>query len=859
MDGMISLSGNAPLIFTSVLLFFVAVGLLFGLLRGTKKAIIRFAVVVLSAFIAVGFSAGVTDAMLYTPIAELPVDITDSIGTAIPTDITLHDMLVEELRATPEIADLMEAAPTMTDFILTAPRAIVGVILFVVFFFVVKFVLGIVEWLFKLIFVRGSKGHLVGAIIGAAQGAFCALVVLVPVFGMMTVADSAIDAARAAKTEDTPQDSIIVTITDFDEQIYAPLKEDPAYGILKSFGVDAMCTEVFYAVSTGYNAAGEEVNFFRTLNETVPALIQVLDLQSVDFENLSPDDLIKIRNLASTFADTPLVVDTLSEVLSGASSSLLAGESFMGITYPTDLDENTDAFLTDVLSTLANADKETLASDLPEIIDVVCVLMDSGVLDAMSSPDGGNIDEILSDEEFLEELLGEMAESALLSEIAVSAINSFGMTTIAESLSVPKNGDEAYAAMVDGLDKELAKYSDLDMSSVVLLSTQKTEAELATDAVAKILLHYAKNLAEEHARAAAYSMLAAHCTAGATPATKDDIEISLALTAIVALQPDTYEPACVTLDDILITDKQIFSKMSEEERKEEISKLSKIVTGALALIDELQNNEGEPADSLAILPAVGELMNTMTDSVLLSEASQNIMVHFVSSDAVSDILDESAVTTLKEKISEGAVDYAATMSSISASYRLVEFLNSPPDVTESEPEKLAEIVEMLFTSIDETTIEILQKTVNNDFLAKMGVPEEAVAVSGIVVQTLFSEIGKTVSGENGELNYAAEGEAIQSLIGLLMKNESGEGEEISDEFLTDMIIDTILDSNTITNTLISVCENPEIAEDMAEWLNEDDRAAAAEVIAEYEAKLELDDERARECIAAIRVLLGITA
>lgn len=860
MDSVVVLSGGSVQIFTVVLISLAVVGFLFGLIRGTKKAIIRFVVVLASALFSMGLSAQLADAALLTPISELPIEgVYDDSGYAIPADMTLQDVLVDELQAIPEIADLMEAVPSLTDFALMAPRAIVGLVLFVALFFVIKFVLGILEWLIKLIFIRGSKGKLLGGIIGAVQGAFCALVVLVPVFGLMSLADTAVASAVALKNEETPPDSAIVAILDFDEQFYAPLKQDPVYGVLKSFGIDAMCTEVFYTVSVGHTADGKEVNFFRTLNETIPALIQLSDMPSFESGELTPEDWEKIRSIAENLADTPLIANAVSELLSGASASLLAGEEFMGITYPENLDENTDAFLTDVLTALSTTEIDALSADLPEVMDVIFVVVDSGLLDAMSSSDTSEVvNDLLGDEEFLHTLLDEMTESTVLREIAVSAINNFGMTTLAESLSIPKNGEEAYSAMVDEVNTELSKYSNLDMSAVVLLTTAKTEAELATEAVAKILMRYAKNLAEEHARVAAYGLLAAHCTEGAAPATKEDVAVGLALSAVTALQADSYEPACVTLEDIIISDPQIFAKMTEEERKEEIANLTKVVTGALALVSELEDG-GDLAQNLDILPAVGELMNTMTESALLGEASQNVMIHFVSSDAVADILDETAVETLKEKIGEGAVDYESTLTSITASYKLVEFLNSPPDLEDADAEQLADVVELLFTSIDETTVEILQKTVNNDFLAKLGVPEEAVTVSGIVVQTLFAEIGKSISSEEGAINYAAEGEAIQSLIGLLMNSETESGEDVSDEFLTDAIIDTLLASDTITNTLISVCKNTEIIEDMAEWIGEEDRATAAAVIAEYEARLELDDERARECIAAIRVLLGINA
>ena len=77
--------------------------------------------VLASALLAISFSAQLADEALLTPLSELSVEGTYGDGYTISPDMTLQDVIVGELQAIPEIADLMEAVPTLTDFILMAP------------------------------------------------------------------------------------------------------------------------------------------------------------------------------------------------------------------------------------------------------------------------------------------------------------------------------------------------------------------------------------------------------------------------------------------------------------------------------------------------------------------------------------------------------------------------------------------------------------------------------------------------------------------------------------------------------------------------------------------------------------------
>lgn len=877
------------MIFTGILLFFAIIGLLYGLVRGLKKSAVRLGVVILAAFLAVALATGISGAILHSPISEADLS---SVGlpaetiASLPENASINDVLVAVLTENEEIAQLTETVPTLMQFVLLAPQAIFAEVLFILLFFAAKFLLWIPQTILTAIFLRTKgkkKQRMLGGLVGAVQGVFIACVVMVPVFGSMSLVDTAVTAANNIPAEDRTE--MLAQIVAFDEEVYAPLKSDPAYQILAGIGVDKACTSVFYTLSSATDKDGNTVCFFSDLNSTIPVIVQVSQLGDVDFENLTADDIETIRTLAASCADSPLLASTLSEAISGVADALRDGGSFMGMTLPEDLDEGTAAFLNDVLDTLAEVDQDMIVSDLPEIVDFVAVFVE---YDVMGSLDGeGDLTALIKNKDFTTALLSAMTKSDILSPIAVSAVNNFGVNMIADTLGVPKNADEAYTNMVDSVVNELGKYSDLDVSA--FLNNKKNDADKAVASVASILKSYTKNLSDEEAIATAKDLVKTFCTVDATAPEHDTVREKLTNkeTAPEALKVEKYEPACVMRDDLKMMDKEVFKNMSEEEIVAEIENLTQIIEVAVDIVDKIASDENATSTPIDVLPDVGKLLNNMDNSALLSNSASGVVQHLLDADEVKEVIPEKALNVMKEKVEEKSIDYEATFSTIHATFELVESLNKQPeskpetpetpenpeqpegpdvpetpdtpdvpetpDTPEEDADKLLRAIQNLFTSMDATTALILKETVDSSFLVNIGLPEDVADIAEVIFGTFFDEVVNV--SDSDDLDYAKEGEAIKTIMNFVTTCK--DGTTPIEEVVNKNVIDKILQSRVITNTLINVAHNDVIQNEIASSISEEDRATVSAIIDEYVAEFELDGEVVDNCLDAIRLVLGI--
>ena len=845
------------MLFTILLGIFAVLGLLFGLARGLRKSIFRLGVVILSAVLAVVFSGTLTHTILSTPIADFPFDVTVYIPsnvTASP-DASVQDVLVQMLTENATVKQLTDALPTLTNFLLQAPQAIISAILFILLFFLIKFVLWFPEAILSAIFLRKKGDHLLGGLVGAVQGIFCACVVLVPVFGFMTLADTAVHTASASSS--VPAGSVEEQILTFNEQYYAPIKKDPVYSILEKTGVQNICTEVFYHITEGEDAEGNSISFFQDLNSSIPSILGILRLSNIDFSQMSLADITAIRSITENLANAPLIADTLYEFVTNFSGTLLRGEQFMGISLPENLDEKTETFFRDILTALSDVEKEDMIADLPHVVDFMAVLVEYDALDAMSSS-GGNADalmELFGNEEFTTDLLNAMTNSTLLSPISVSLLNNMGTSTIATALKVPQTNEDAYDLMLTTLTQELGKYSGLQIDSSASLMASP-DAEEAKEAVSAVLLRYAENLSKADADSVATELLRTFCTEGANvTATETSVQSVLQNMPVPALHPQTYRAAIPLREDLMVQNEHIFNEMEDSERQAEVRTLSAILSTGIRLAGKMEDGFSDLMSQLDILPDIGALLNKMSDSRLLADTARGVMLHFLNTDSVREVMADKAIDTIQSKMEDGSIDYAATFSSIAAAYQMAQALNKTPtpDATpEQIKQNLTNAVENLFTSMDETTAEIIKDAVDDRFLEEIGVPEEVSGTAEAVLTTFFDEVVKA-SKEEG-MDYEKEGQAIETIFEFVTSSASSD--HLPESVVSDTMVDTILSSNTITNTLISVSTNPDVTLDIVSQFSDEDRTAAASVLENYEDKVS-DNEKALQCLNAIRSMLGI--
>ena len=220
-------------------------------------------------------------------------------------------------------------------------------------------------------------------------------------------------------------------------------------------------------------------------------------------------------------------------------------------------------------------------------------------------------------------------------------------------------------------------------------------------------------------------------------------------------------------------------------------------------------------------------------------------------------MPDPAVSLLREKVNAGLLNYESVFTNIGATFSIANHINvsNKEENTEEEVKSFVETIENLYNSTDETTVEIAQSIVTEEFLSNMGIPQQGAETAKEVFDTFLDEVVKNTENEN--VDFEAESKAIESVMHLVNDVTTGKTEEA----ITKELVDAVVSSDTLTNTIVSVSKNEKV--DMSEHFDEETLKNAEEILNEYQDSVDMSDpetaEKVNACLDALRQLIGIGA
>lgn len=419
---------NAGLISTIVVSLFlvcIILGFLFGWFRGFSKSLVRFIIVLAVTVLAFFVVPSITTAVLKMDISKLNINI----GGV--SAVTLGDLIIDLIEQVPIVQDLIESSPTLASVITLVPQMLANVVLFLVFFFIFKWVSMVIYWIIAGIFFSKKKmadkdrHKFIGAVIGVVQGILVAIVVMVPVFGIVETSRPVLEAVRAEQASEKSEES-----------------EDPASGFVytvnegegegtPSSGESSESTEEKDLKQTIYDTTDETGKYLDAFDKVwivkVLNAIKVKDLSVTMFDNLTTvkerDLEVSLRKEIKTIAsaypgisgliygdadienaetydnvkeafnklyESPVLSGIVSEIVPKAatrwSDVTLAEEDrkFCGLAKPDFGDPATNRVFDALLLNLASQeDSKELQKDINSSIDVMKLCCTSGIVTAI--------------------------------------------------------------------------------------------------------------------------------------------------------------------------------------------------------------------------------------------------------------------------------------------------------------------------------------------------------------------------------------------------------------------------------------------------------------------------------------------
>lgn len=267
---------------------------------------------------------------------------------------------------------LLEMDPLVIEYLLAmvfspllAP--IVFMVLFLVLNIFFRIVYHIVKWVFHIKKKKGKKNRLIGAAIGAVHGFIFAAIIILPITVFADVANVVIEAEIEStgdeELEELYEEEIVKTTS---SPVFKTVKALGGNGVLNAFGK-------VKNDETKFNAREE---FFLILEGSIT---HVTTLTDMDIDNLTEKEKAAIDGILDMVGDSDFLSTLLAEVLSAVSDMIADEADVEG--------EAAEPIINAIVDLFKTSTKKTVKSDLKSITDILFLLSDNGVMDAMDRGD----------------------------------------------------------------------------------------------------------------------------------------------------------------------------------------------------------------------------------------------------------------------------------------------------------------------------------------------------------------------------------------------------------------------------------------------------------------------------------------
>lgn len=477
---------NAGLIPTAVISLFlvcIILGFLFGWFRGFSKSLVRFIIVLAVTVLAFFVVPSITTAVLKMDISKLNINI----GGV--SAVTLGDLIIDLIEQVPIVQDLIESSPTLASVITLVPQMLANVVLFIAFFFIFKWFSMIIYWIIAGIFFSKKKmgdkdrHKFVGAVIGTVQGLLVAIVLMVPVFGVVETSRPMVEAIRAEQAAESSSESTEESASGFTytvneegssetpggegsgetseeeknnkntkQTVYDVTDETGKYvdafdkvwivKVMKALKIQDLSVTMFDNLTTVKDRDLEVSlrNEIKVVASAYPGLSGLI-YGDADIENAETYDNVK-ESFDKLYA-SPVLSGVVSELVPKAatrwSDTSLAEEDrkFCGIAKPDFGDAATNRVFDALLLNLASQnDSEELKKDIDTSIDVMKLCCTSGIVTAVKH--NGDLMEVLlkdTNENLVSNIIDLALNSSTLKECLPDIIN-LAMSKVYTALNI---------------------------------------------------------------------------------------------------------------------------------------------------------------------------------------------------------------------------------------------------------------------------------------------------------------------------------------------------------------------------------------------------------------------------------------
>ncbi len=354
-------------------LIFIIVNMIKGMRNGLWRQLVHTITTLASAIISYIISlilsnniVGALSENSFDGIIDRLNEIQDGLGNALRDAIAnINFELIEHIALLPATIILI---PILTVVIFLALRVILGIVRIIIT---------------KVLGFKKSKNNtqrLIGASLGAVEAIIWITIILLPITGIVSLADSAFVSAIENSTEENKAE-----LEDIYDNYIVAFTQNPAITFVDKVG----SRPIYNGIAT-VKLYGEKVNLRDEILEiTDIVLSEIPILQDADFKNPNAREKQAIDKVIEVIYDSPFMSTLMVGILQ--SSSHMIQNDVIEI----EMGGNYQDLFNDLLAYLESISKGSLEEDLNTIKSLYFAIADSGVLEAALN--GGDLMELLQE------------------------------------------------------------------------------------------------------------------------------------------------------------------------------------------------------------------------------------------------------------------------------------------------------------------------------------------------------------------------------------------------------------------------------------------------------------------------------
>lgn len=623
-----------------------------------------------------------------------------------------------------------------------------------------------------------------------------------------------------------------------------------------------------------------------------------------------------IRDAAESMGDSAIVSEMLADIFSAASERWANDEKFLGISMIKTGKESIDSFLKEFFLAFSDSTAETISKDFVTLADMLGVMIKYDMLSAFTSG-GSDITENLAKEGFISGLLEVVMKNDRFQGVTAAVIN-LGVHETLGILNVPETEGEVYDRFVVEIADSINDANENEISLDTLKNTVyksftdhgiKVEKDI-TDYVAEyLMIDFAGRTdvtAEEVGEffSVAFAIMEEKPGAEGLSDKGTDAEISF-IGNIVALD-NKYSGADalrILFEDIIerleendqdasafkdvdweglstLQDREIFrsdavtaeklkvsqdaiAALSGEELIEECKKIEEIMTDIVAFTNSVANDESGDIIANADVESLGKALNSLSDSAILNEVSDEIIESALKSDMVQDNISISDAT-IESMLTSEETDFANILVTVQNTTNIIENIGKESSSGTDAPEdKVDEQLDWILNDMTENTATVVGEIFDVQTVIKFGIPESKAQKIADSINVFFEKMAK--AKPNADDPEDKDVKASKTIFKFIAALKTSEGNLFEETGLTvKETIHIFMDSEISRETLIaaSYVDGKLVTDSfgLAEKVSKSDKNEAVELLeAETKANYRSAEDKAeyKKAICAIGAIFGV--